>query len=57
MADDTVTAGHDGILFPSQARPGGTNVVVYCSSSRTPGQLRVYDPAGVLGHIAPTSST
>lgn len=28
MADDVVSAGLEGILFPSQARSGGTNVVV-----------------------------
>lgn len=51
MADDVVAAGLDGILFPSQARPGGTNLVIYQSSGRTPLQLRVYDPDGALRRI------
>lgn len=48
MADDVVAAGLDGILFPSQARPGGTNLVIYRSSERSASQLRVYDPDGAL---------
>lgn len=53
MADDVVTEGLDGILFLSQARPGGLNLVVYRSSSRPLDQLRVYDPDGALRKIAP----
>lgn len=52
MADDVVAAGLDGILFPSQTRPGGTNLVVYRSSERSEQQLRVYDPNGALQKIA-----
>lgn len=52
MADDVVAAGLDGILFPSQARPGGTNLVIYRSSARPEAQLRVYDPDGLLRKIA-----
>jgi RES domain-containing protein len=48
MADDVVAAGWDGIVFPSQARPGGRNLVVYRSSDRPTAQLSVYDPAGTL---------
>jgi len=43
----------DGILFPSQACPGGINLVVYRSSTRPAAQLRVYDPDGTLQKIAP----
>jgi Uncharacterized conserved protein len=53
MADDVVSEGLDGILFPSQARPSGLNLVVYRSSSRPLDQLRVYDPDGALRKIAP----
>lgn len=53
MADDVVAAGLDGILFPSQARPGGTNLVIYRSSERSASQLRVYDPDGTLQKIDP----
>jgi RES domain-containing protein len=48
MADDVVGAGLDGILFPSQTHPGGTNLVIYRSSARTSSQLRVHDPEGAL---------
>ncbi|WP_210399038.1 RES domain-containing protein [Steroidobacter denitrificans] len=48
MADDVVAAGLNGILFPSQAHPGGTNLVIYRSSGRPSSQLRVYDPEGAL---------
>lgn len=48
MADDVVAAECDGILFPSQARMGGTNLVIYRSSGKPASQLRVYDPSGVL---------
>lgn len=51
MADDVVSAGLDGILFPSQASPGGTNLVVYRSSDRPQAHLRVYDPDGSLDNI------
>ncbi|MGE4376897.1 MAG: RES domain-containing protein [Burkholderiaceae bacterium] len=53
MADDVVSEGLDGILFPSQARRSGLNLVVYRSSSRPLDQLRVYDPDGALRKIAP----
>ncbi len=48
MADDVEAAGLDGILFPSQANSGGTNLVLYQSSSRPIAQLDVYDPQGAL---------
>lgn len=48
MADDVVSADLDGILFPSQARPGGINLVIYRSSAWPSAQLRVYDPGGAL---------
>lgn len=57
MADDVVAAGWDGIAFPSQARPGGTNLVIYDSSSRPTLQLRVYDPQGALKRLGPSAGT
>ncbi|HMO45599.1 MAG TPA: RES family NAD+ phosphorylase [Rubrivivax sp.] len=57
MADDVVAEGLDGILFPSQARPGGINLVVYRSSARPTDQLRVYDPDGALLNIARHTGT
>jgi RES domain-containing protein len=55
MSDDVVAEGLDGILFPSQAQPGGINLVVYRSSARLADQLRVYDPDGVLPKMAPSA--
>lgn len=52
MADDVVAAGLDGILFPSQAQPGGINLVIYGSSTQSPAQLRAYDPDGALQKLA-----
>lgn len=52
MADDVLGAGLDGIVFPSQARATGINLVVYDSSRRSAAQLRVYDPEGVLPKLA-----
>lgn len=51
MADDVVAAGLDGIMFPSQARPGGINLVVYRSSLRSAAELEVYDPDGHLARM------
>jgi RES domain-containing protein len=51
MADEARNAGLDGILFPSQAKPGGMNLVVFDSSTRPATQLRVYDPDGALRKI------
>lgn len=56
MADDAVAAELDGILYPSQARPGGTNLVVYRSSGRPASELRVYDPTGALKHFGQNSN-
>ena len=53
MADDVLTAGLDGLLFPSQAHPRGTNLVIYQSSLRSAKQLRVYDPNGDLRKLTP----
>jgi len=57
MADDVAADGLDGILFPSQARPGGTNLVIYRGSTRPAVQLRVHDPNGTLRKVAPPSSS
>lgn len=56
MADDVVAEGLDGILFPSQARPGGTNLVIYRSSQRSEEQLRVYDPNNALKKMSARTS-
>ncbi len=54
MADDAIEAGLDGILFPSQAHHGGTNLVIYRSSERPPSELQVYDPNGDLLKVVPS---
>lgn len=51
MSDDVLTAGLDGILFPSQARAGGTNLVLFDSSALPRSRLEVYDPGHVLGQL------
>ena len=51
MADDVVAARLDGLLFPSQARAGGINLVLYEPARRSAAQLRVYDPDGVLSRL------
>lgn len=51
MADDVLDAGLDGILFPSQARVGGTNLAIFDSSTKTLEQLDVYAPQGSLKNL------
>lgn len=51
MSDDVLAAQLDGILFPSQARPGGINLVVFDSSLKRQEQLDVYDPHGALKRL------
>lgn len=48
MADLAREAGCEGVLFPSVARPGGVNLVVFESSLKPAEQLRVLDPSGAL---------
>jgi len=52
MADDVLDEKLDGILFPSQARLGGTNIVIFDSSRKLLQQLDVYDPHGVLTKLS-----
>ena len=40
--------GHAGILFPSQANDGGTNVVVYVDRLKDGNPVVVNDPDGRL---------
>lgn len=51
MADDVLALGLDGVLFPSQAKAGGVNLVIYDSSIRSEDQLSVYDPDGNLNAL------
>lgn len=48
MGDDVLAAGLDGLIFPSQAHPGGTNLVIYNSSLRRKSELDIFDPDGRL---------
>lgn len=50
MADEAIEAGCQGILFPSQAHPGGMNLVVFDSSTLPASALKVIDPSGALPH-------
>jgi len=51
MGDDVINAGLAGILFPSQARLGGTNLVIFNSSGLPDEHLQVHDPDGLLAKI------
>lgn len=44
LGDMALDAGAAGILFPSIAHPGGTNLVLFGSSSMPAESLRVHDP-------------
>jgi RES domain-containing protein len=57
MADDVIAAGLDGILFPSQARAGGINLVVYRSSLRPLAELDIYDPDRRLARMGQSGAT
>jgi len=46
-ADEAISGGCDGILYPSMRRPGGTNLVIYPANARA-GSMQVYDPSGAL---------
>ncbi len=48
MGDIAMEMQADGILFPSQAHEGGTNLVVFNSSDIRGGGLDVIDPDGDL---------
>lgn len=48
LADEMITAGVRGLLFPSTRHPSGTNLVLY-PQNLTPGDtIKVYDPDGRL---------
>lgn len=48
LADIALEAGAIGILFPSLANPGGTNLVLYTEVLGADNRLVAYDPAGDL---------
>ncbi len=50
LADMVLAHGHTGILFPSQTREGGTNVVVYVEQLKNGNSVQVNDPDGRLPH-------
>jgi len=50
LADMVRAEGYTGILFPSQAHPGGTNVVVYLDQLKNGDTVQVNDPDGRLPH-------
>ena len=43
-----IAAGGKGILFPSQARVGGTNLVLFVNALTATDLLQVYDPGRSL---------
>jgi len=48
LGDETIATGAKGILFASQARPGGTNLVLYNDLLGPGDVIDVYDPANEL---------
>lgn len=48
LADEAISAGCKGILFPSLRHPGGTNLVVYPANLESSDRLAVHDPDGHL---------
>lgn len=48
MSDDVIAERLDGMLFPSQANPGGINLVIFDTSTKPSSQLRVHDPSEQL---------
>ena len=48
LANLVLAQGYTGILFPSQARDGGTNVVVYVDQIKDGNTVAVNDPDGRL---------
>ncbi len=48
ISDLVLAAGFKGVLFPSAARAGGTNLVVYTTQLTTADSLAVHDPHGDL---------
>jgi len=48
LGDMVLAQGHTGILFPSQANDGGTNVVVYVDRLKEGNSVEVNDPDGRL---------
>lgn len=48
LADQAISQGHKGILFPSLRHPGGANLVLFHSNFTASDQLKVHDPDGRL---------
>lgn len=48
LADLALETGAAGILFPSMANPGGTNLVLYTEALEESDRLVAHDPAGDL---------
>lgn len=48
LGDLVLSAGHTGIIFPSVANPGGTNIVVFNEQIEGDNKIGVNDPDGQL---------
>jgi RES domain-containing protein len=48
LGDWVLNAGCAGLLFPSQANPGGINLVIYTEALGADDSINVYDPNGDL---------
>jgi RES domain-containing protein len=48
LADEVISAGYRGLLFPSTRNPGGINLVLYPQNLTTDDAIHVHDPDGRL---------
>lgn len=48
LSDIVRGAGHAGIIFPSVANSGGSNVVIYSDALSAPNRIEVHDPNKLL---------
>ena len=48
VGDTVIAAGGKGILFPSQANAGGSNLVLFVNALTATDSLQVYDPGRSL---------
>ncbi|WP_298958483.1 RES family NAD+ phosphorylase [uncultured Methylobacterium sp.] len=48
LADDLITAGRRGLLFPSTRRAGGINLVLFPANLTVADRIAVHDPHGEL---------
>lgn len=48
LYDMVISAGYQGVIFPSVAKPGGSNIVIYHAALKAGDKLEAIDPNGDL---------